>query len=326
MLINYFVLTLAFLNFVNQKLCQHTSEQVYMKKIFLATLFTFICGFFLGAQTKTHFEYPMAPDSIETLQGRTSYILLRFWDKADMKKLLNDTTKFNEAFADYVSFIPYASADSVKKSINNLLSQFKNDPKSTMKIVKAAEKNLFGPEARFWADEQYLLFTKAALTNKKVSSKDKEYFLRQVKMLNSSQTGATIAPISYTTRHGAVHNLYDQPGEYTLVYVHGPGCDDCGMTSLRMEADVAINALTKNGTLKIIDIYTGNPDDTWKKSVEGFPFEWEAGTSDNIGDILDVRNLPVMYLLDKDKKIMSRDINIDSLLSVAMAIYQKQMK
>ncbi len=280
----------------------------------------------LMSQSKTHFEYPMAPGSLGTLQEKTSYILLRFWDKADMKKLLNDTTAFNEAFADYVSFIPYASADSVKKSISNLTSLYKNDAKSTLKIVKAAEKNLFSPEAPFWADEQYLLFTKAALSNKKVSAKDKAYFLEQVKMLNCSQVGATVSPITYTTRYGATHQLYDQPGEFTLLYIHGPECTDCAMTSLRLETDFAVNTLSKNGTLKIIDIYTGTPDESWKKSVEKYPYEWEAGTSDSIGKLIDTRNLPAMYLLDKDRKIVLRDMNINQFLAMAAAIYKEKQK
>lgn len=297
-----------------------------MKKIFISVILSIFVAFPAMAQTTTHFEYPMAPDSLNTLQERTSYILLRFWDNADMKKLLNDTTAFNEAFADYVSFIPYASADSVKKSITNLTSRYKNDAKSTLKIVKAAEKNLFSPEAPFWADEQYLLFTKAALSNKKVSAKDKAYYLDHVKMLNSSQVGSTVSPMTYTTRYGAEHQLYDQSGEYTLLYIHGADCSDCGMTSLRLETDFAINALTKNGTLKIVDIYTGEPDETWKKSVEKYPYEWEAGTSSDIGKYIDIRNLPAMYLLDKDRKILSRDININQMLSIASAIYKEQQK
>ena len=48
----------------------------------------------------TPFEYPLAPDSIESLQGKTSYVMLKFWDKADMKKLMADTTQFRKAFQD----------------------------------------------------------------------------------------------------------------------------------------------------------------------------------------------------------------------------------
>lgn len=294
-----------------------------MKRFFLFAILSIVSIVGLKAQSTTHFEYPMAPDTLNTLRERTNYILLRFWDKADMKKLLNNTEAFEESFADYASFIPYAGADSVRRSINELMARFKNDPKATLKIVKAAEKNIFAPDAPFWADEQYLLFTRAALTNKKISAKDKDYFLKQVKMLNGSQVGATISPFSYTTRHDAEHNLYDQTGEYTLLYVHGEDCDDCRMIQFRLEADAAINALTSKDVFKLVDIYTGNPDLAWKKSVDSYPYQWEAGTSSNIGEVVDVRNQPVMYLLDKDRKIILRENNVDRVLNVISAIYQQ---
>lgn len=98
------------------------------------------------------------------------------------------------------------------------------------------------------------------------------------------------------------------------------------MISLRLETDFAVNSLSKNGTLKIVDIYTGTPDENWKKSVEKYPYEWEAGTSDDIGKYIDIRNLPAMYLLDKDRKIILRDMNINQALSMASAIYKQQQK
>ncbi len=297
-----------------------------MKKLFLITIIILSAALFSGAQLKTPFPYPTAPDSLETLQQRTSYVVLHFWEKADMKKILKDTTLLNQAFADYISFMPYASADSVKKSIQKLTGKYKKDAKSTMKLVKAAEKGLFSDEAPYWLDEQYLLFVRAALTNKKVSKDDKEYYMNHVRMLNDSQIGSTMSPITYTTRHGAVHNLYDNTGEYTLVYVHNPECSDCNLTSLRMETDVAINALVKDGRLKIIDIYTGAPDEEWRKSAESLPYNWEAGTSDDIKRYLDVRNLPAMYLIDKDRRIIARNLDINKVLSLASALYHQQPK
>lgn len=81
MLINYFVLPRSFVNFVSQ----NYANTPYMKKIFIAIIFAALFSSVGRSQTKTHFEYPTAPDSLATLQEKTSYIVLRFWDKADMK-------------------------------------------------------------------------------------------------------------------------------------------------------------------------------------------------------------------------------------------------
>ena len=296
-----------------------------MRKIYISII-SFI-AFALSANAEVSqppFKYPEIPDSLTTLQDRTTYIMTRFWDNADMKSLMADTAKFNRAFADYASFIPYANVDSVKSSINALTARFKDDPKNLLKLAKAAEKEMFGPDAEFWADEQYMLFTRPVFVNKKISSKDKQYFLDQVKMLNSSQLDATVATIDYTTRHGAKHVLQEQKSDYFLLYFRNGDCQDCNMTQLRMETDVAINNLQKAGKFKIIDIYVGTPDDSWKSSVESLPYEWEAGYSTTVQNLIDVRELPRMYLLDKNYKIIARNLGVNQVLSIASELYKQQ--
>lgn len=291
------------------------------KKKFLC--FILICFAFTlrGEITVAPFEYPTAPDSLTSLPSRAGYVIRHFWDKADMTKLMNDTTKFHKAFADYVGLLPYAHPDSSRLSIQSFMTPVKTDSKMAIIVAELAEKEMFGPDRSITnADEVYMQFIKGVLSNKKINVKSKARYLDQIKMLNSSQVDATAPQFSYTTRHGATHSLYEQPGEYSLLYFHGPDTDSYGMTRLRMETDVAINNLSKSGRLKIFDIYVGTPESGWKESVETLPYEWEIGYSTTVGDVIDVRELPEMYLLDKDRKIMVRGLTIEHLLNIAQAL------
>lgn len=262
-------------------------------------------------------------DSLTTLQQRTDFLVMNFWNGADMKKVLNDTLLLNRAFADYVSFMPYASADSVKKSVTLLMARYKNDAKSTIKLVKRAEKEMFGPNPSIVANEPYLIFTRALFTNKKVNQKEKEKYLGQVKMINSSQVGSAILPIRYTTRYRANHEVQEQPGEYKLLYFYLPDDPDVSLNHLRLKADVAVGNLSKSGKLKIIDIMVGPETEEWKNSVSDFPYEWEAGFSEEVKNAIDLRILPAIYLLDKDNKIIANNMSIDGVLQIANVLYKK---
>ena len=81
-----------------------------------------------------------------------------------------------------------------------------------------------------------------------------------------------------------------------------------------------INMTPANRRRNIIDIYVGEPTEAWKKSIASFPYEWEAGYSTNAGTTIDLRDLPRIYLLDKEYKIVARDININQVLSLASAL------
>ncbi len=291
------------------------------KKSFLCLILICFAAALKGETVTSPFEYPTAPDSLTSLPSRAGYVIQHFWEKADMKKLMNDTTKFHKAFADYVGLLPYAHPDSSKLSVQSFMAPVKTDPKMALIVADLAEKEMFGPDRSITnADEVYMQFIKGVLSNKKINPKSKTRYLEQIKMLNSSQVDATAPQFSYTTRHGATHTFYEQPGEYSLLYFHGPDTDSYGMTRLRMETDVAINNLSKSGRLKIFDIYVGAPDAGWKESVESLPYEWEVGYSPSVGDNIDVRELPEMYLIDKDRKIMVRGLTVEHLLNIAQAL------
>lgn len=270
---------------------------------------------------ETPFEYPVAPDTLRTLQARTSYVMLRFWDKANMKKIMADTAKFNKAFHDFVSFVPYSHPDSIKRSVAILTEKLGGKPENLLQMARRAEVELYGPQAEFWSETAYLMFLRPVLGNKKVKNKDKEYYMGHIKKLNSSQTGATFPQLSYITRHDARHSMSEYDSEYKYVLFHPADCSDCSMTRLRLEADGVTSMLTESGRLKIFVIAPEKTDETWKKSMESYPYSWEIGSSAEAPELVDLRVLPRVYVLDKDNRIVARDLGIDQLLAISAAIY-----
>lgn len=274
---------------------------------------------------ETPFEYPLAPDTLSTLEARTGYVMTHFWDKADMKKVMADTAKFHKAFSDFVGFIPYSRMDSVKKAITSFTGRFASDPKAVTKIAAEAERTLFGPEADFWSEDCYLMFLRPLLSNKKIKPAQKERYLKQIQMLNASQPGANMISFDYTTRHGATHSLYDNKAEYIVVLFQPEDCSDCSMTRLRLNADAATTKLVKNGTVKIVLINPSQPSPTWRADMEGYPYEWEIGSAPTVDEKVDIRVLPNIYLLDKDYHILAKRLDLNQLLALMATINQHQV-
>lgn len=291
------------------------------------SIISFTTTLSISAQTvelpKTLFEYPMAPDSLPTLTDKTSYIVLRFWDKCDFKKALEDENEFGKAFNDYVSFMPYANIDSVKLSVTKLMNRLSKEPKHTLAIARAAENALYGPEAEFTGDEIYLMFARSVLSNKKIKEVDKVRYLEQTRILNGSILGAGAPALTYTTRYGATHQLHDQAGEFIVLFFNDPDCDECSMIKLRLSADVAVNNMLKSGRLKIVTIYSGEPDDNWKQKMSDVPYEWEVGANPEADTVYDLRKMPNIYLLDSERKIIGKDMSTDQILNLAAYLNQQ---
>jgi hypothetical protein len=274
--------------------------------------------------TTSPFQYPQAPDSLNSLEARTSYVMLHFWDNADMKKVMADTAKFHKAFSDFIGFTPYAATDSARKAISALTSRYANDTKSLLLIASEAERTLFGPEAEIWSDDYYIHFIRPVLANKKIKASVKQKYLDQILMLNASQIGASVPTFDYTTRHGARHSFYDINAEYTFLMFQPADCSDCSMTRLRLNADAATTNLVKNGTIKIVIINPGESTDKWRSEMESYPYDWEIGSAPEVGKVIDVRESPTTYLLDSNRRIVAKHININQLLGVTATINQNQ--
>lgn len=274
--------------------------------------------------TETPFEYPVAPDSIESFQERTSYVMTHFWDKADFKKLAADTAALRVAVADFIDFVPYAHADTVRHSIQHFLSHYAGQPATLLHIVRTAEASLVGPDADFWSEPTYMLFLRQVLADKKVKSKDKEPLMAQIKKFNSSSPGTIIQNFDYTTRHGARHNLYEQSAPVKILLLEPADCSDCSLNRLRLQADIATGQLVKDNQLKILLIRPGKQDKAWDSAMESLPFQWEVGSSENISDLVDTRRLPYNYILDADNKILMRNLTVDQILNLTASLYREK--
>ena len=111
-------------------------------------------------------------------------------------------------------------------------------------------------------------------------------------------------------------------GRYTLLLFHLVQCDACGaeLEALRKAAPI----LSQKGIRPVL-VYTGKDERLWKdflrtmksdKSLKGWRFLRES-EGDGMRTLYDLQYVPKMYLLDKNKIIIAKDIDASALLSLA---------
>ncbi len=291
-------------------------------------LFTTICLFvtlMCQAQQTTDkfFEYPVPPDELETLEDRTSYLVQRFWDKCNLKSAIQKRDQFKGAFIDYVSFMPYAEATVVHQSINNLLAKFEKDPKNLLTLAEVAEEVVYNEDGEFISDEIYMPFAQAVVDNKKISSAEKARFKRQLIQLKNTAINEKAPNFTFTRTDGTTSTLDDIQGSYILLFFNDPECDDCALARVRLSADNNITELIDRGYLKVISIYPDKYTAEWAASVSHYSPKWIVGASDEVDDIYDMRNPPVLYYLNSRHKILSKTLVVDGLLDAFRMVNNK---
>lgn len=261
-----------------------------------------------------YFQYPVPPESLETLTDRTNFLMEHFWERCNMKSAFSSLPKMREAFNDYVQFMPYADAAVVHASIDNLIKQVQKNPRNLLALGEMAEGALYGDTAMVVCDECYLPFAKAVAEHKKIPAADKARFAYQAASLAGSQIGMEAPDFTFTTPEGETKTLAEvSRGAYVVLFFNDPECGDCELARVRLTADMNLNDLIDAGQIRVVSILPGEPTDEWKERAKSYSGKWIVGSSPNVDEIYDMRVSPVIYYLDNKRKILSKSLDTDGL-------------
>lgn len=275
-------------------------------------------------QAQTYFQYPQVPENLENLTDRANFFIENFWQRCNFKSAFSSRQKMEQAFSDYVTFMPYAEAAVVHKSIDNLIAQVSKNPKNLLTLGEIAENALYGDTAKIVCDECYLPFAKAIADNRRIGKADKARFEYQAQALAGSQVGMVAPDFTYTTPEGVKAKLSELPGNsYVLLFINDPDCDDCELARVRLAADPNLNDLIERGSLVVLSIYPGEINDEWIDRTKIYNKKWIVGANPEIDTVYDMRQPPVIYYLNKKHEILSKTFDIDNLLEAFRQVNAK---
>lgn len=273
---------------------------------------------------QTYFQYPQVPENLEKLGDRANFFIENFWKRCNFKSAFSSRQKMEQAFSDYVTFMPYADAEVVHKSIDNLITQVSKNPKNLLTLGEIAENILYGDTAKIVCDECYLPFAKAVAENRRISKADKARFEYQAGTLAGSQVGMVAPDFTFTAPDGSKGKLSDLPDNtYVLLFINDPDCDECELARVRLAADPNLNDLIDNGSLKVLSIYPGEINDEWIDRTKIYNQKWIVGAAPDIDALYDMRRPPVIYYLNKKHEILSKTFDIDNLLEAFRQVNTK---
>lgn len=259
------------------------------------------------------FEYVVAPEDLPDLQSRTDYIMENFWNPFDFEKNnVVDQTALNHAFEVYASAIPFASEKKVMDSVKNLIKNIKRNPGLTFQFTKAAEEILYGPRASFWADDIYLMFLQNLVDNKQISDSKKKKYKKQYDLISSTSKGKTLPSVNVRNKNGVEISL-NSPKEFKLIEFAEPDKETLRYSNLKLDISSKVNDLILDDRLDVIVVLLTQKNET---SDFDFPSKWLITTAQDLDRSLDIRIFPSFYLLDKDSKIIGKNLSIDDAIEI----------
>ncbi|WP_291529013.1 DUF5106 domain-containing protein [Bacteroides sp. UBA939] len=297
----------------------------YINLIFLFLFICISCGSrnISGEQpvasesdTLKRFTLPSIPTVLNTPELRSDFLVRHYWDNVNFAdtNYIHHPEITEQAWVDYVDILKLVPDSTARTSIKSLFKSAEAEKKVFLYFTELANKYLRDPNSPMRNEEYYIPVLDVMLETTLLDDVEKIRPQARRKLAEQNRQGKPAIDFSYTSASGKSGTLYSLKAEYTLLFFNNPGCQACGESIEEIKWASAINKEMAAGKLKILAVYPDEEVDEWKKHLADFPREWingyDKGTRIKEKNLYDLKAIPTLYLLDKNKTVLLKDATV----------------
>ena len=255
---------------------------------------------------------PAVPDSISDPIGRADYVIYHFWDKMNFADTVMslDTAFMEQNFVNYIQLYDYASEKGRSEGTGRLMTKAKVSEPAYRFLVGIAEHYLLDPNSPMRNEEYFLPFIHEIVGNTIFSSAERMRYEYKETQIVKNRPGTRAADFRYITREGKKGTLHSTEANRLLLIFYDPDCENCSRIIGELRQDGDLRNAVASGEMTVLAVYTEGNRKLWDKTKSDMPAEWivaidDSGITEN--EIYHLPAMPVLYLLDADKKVIRKD-------------------
>ncbi len=251
----------------------------------------------LSATAQEEYAVPAVPDTITTVTARADYAVSHYWERYDFSnaQLLQREGYTEQALSNFIALLGYASAQVQQQAVNQWLTSAAANQETFCFMVDMADKYLNDQESPLHNDHLYLLVARHIIDSSAANDAQRQRAQFMVNLLTGNAVG-TIAP-DFSFRDMEGHEYKSQTSnlksQILLVFLD-PDCERCQDLLFRLRHSSALHTAETKGQLTTAFV--------------------NVTESPEAEQHYDLRQLPKMYLLDAERRIILRDCDYYQLM------------
>lgn len=257
------------------------------------------------------FALPTPPVTMSR-EAQIDYLATHYWDHfnfADTVALVEaDTAKMMER---YTQFVALLTREKDHIAPMKALMERASASRTTLDYFAfMAEQVLHDPNSPLRSSELYIPVLEAQLKAPYYDTYERIVPEHDLHEAMQNRPGERANDFAFLTREGKRLSLYDLEAEHTLILFSNPECAMCRMLKdLILHSAPIVERITE-GRLKMLVLYPDEDLKAWERGDKA-PAGWidardEHGTIRREG-LYDLRAIPSIYLLDRDKRVLVKD-------------------
>lgn len=251
------------------------------------------------------------------------YYKSHYWDGVSFSDGRLVRTPFFEAKLEkYYKELVVPNPDSIKQEVDHMLLYSRTNQEMFKFLLVHFVQKYVNPEYMGQDAVFVHLFEKYINTGQAdfFTEKYKDFMFKRAYSLMANLIGQPAANLELVDTLDKPASLYDIKSEFTVICFWDPTCSHCKETVPKV--DSILKAKWKNEGVVVYGVMVDGGKDLWKKFIHDNNLtgwihayqlpsqqkEEEAAGKPNYRQLYDVYQTPILYLLDKDKRIVAKKL------------------
>ncbi len=216
---------------------------------------------------------------------------------------------------EFCQFIAQCNRPDFNPQVLAYLDSAKVNKESYFAFFDLMEK-CFGDHASpFRIETLYIAMLQDMLNYPELTDLRKRHCQYELGVINKNNVGDIVPNFNLTLSDGTKTSLYDIPCDYMLLYLQHPTCPTCQQVRKLIANFPILNRAIASGKLKVLTVYFEDEQEVWDnyiRSAEANPtylHGWNVDQSIENDRLFDTRAIPYLFLLDKDKRVIVKNVN-----------------
>lgn len=274
-----------------------------------------------------NFPLKEIPESIVDKRERAIHLSKHYWDLFPFEdtSLINHPEVTEQGFVDYIHILNYIPFKHANRSIKYLFVEAQKDTAMYAHFASLFEKYYYNADSPFRNEELYIPVLETILLSGTLSAADHEKYDFQKDMIHKNRLGAKATDFVYTLANGDSRKMHSLKSNYTILFFSEPECSACITIAKEIRnSEVLKNVSSLNSfnrkMLCVLNIYPKSNIKLWRESLLTMPEKTWIHAYDNAmyltnKRVYDLKALPTIYLLDKNKRIILKDASLEEIES-----------
>jgi peroxiredoxin len=257
------------------------------------------------------------PDSLRWVH-RYNFFKEHYWDNFNFARPgLIRTPLFQEKLDTYFKKMILQIPDSLINPMIQVIEKSKKNEEVYHYVFlyllnETNQSQIMGMDKVFMIlSERYILNDKKPWLDTSVVRKVKE----RVVAVKPNLIGNIAPELKLPDSEGNFYSLRQMNAKITLLYFWEPDCSHCQKTTPILNKD--LYQQFKDKGVEIYAVLTQNNKEKWMKAIQEYKIQewtnvWDPTYSSNFRKLYDVTSTPIIYILDKNKKIIAKRLDVES--------------